>query len=90
MPTVVGVYNEWAIFIAMVGQTVAILFLIFKVREVHITFNSKMDRLLKITGDEGFLRGQQHEREDHDKRTRERENESKAWEPDREKNAGPS
>lgn len=76
MPTVVGVYNEWAIAIVMVAQTVAIALLLGGVRkssksfdkkidELHATFNSKMDRLLKVTGDEGFLRGRQEERDRH-------------------------
>lgn len=71
MPTVVGVYNEWAIAIAMLFQTVAIVFLIIKVRDIHTSFNSKMDKFLKITGEEGFLRGQEHERGQHQERERE-------------------
>ena len=50
---------------------------LFQGRRTHDTFNSKMDKLLQVTADLSYLRGQQQEKHAEQKRAEEKRAEEK-------------
>lgn len=59
--------HDWLmIALAVSGPIVTGLFglvVLFKVKQTHLTFNSKMDKLLQLTDSAAFARGQKDQKE---------------------------